>query len=195
MEFLRIFDGFMTFSKTFSTNTGRIIRIPMNCNRRFGIDETIPLRSVYFSTFSRTGSAALSTANVNPRSSPDITNMSYVLKIDNQNISVPLKEPTKLWALKEFNAELPLVLVVTGWTTNANDSENSALDAIYAAYRCRGNVNFVTVDTAAYVDTLYSWSAFNTEEIGEIIADSLKHLIQTYPIEKIHLIGKPKWVR
>lgn len=116
--------------------------------------------------------------------------MSYVLKIDNQNISVPLKDPEKLWTLKEFNPELPLVLVVTGWTTNFNDTENPALDKIYAAYRCRGNVNFVTVDTSAYVDTLYSWSAFNTEEIGEIVADSLKHLIKTYPIEKIHLIGK-----
>lgn len=116
--------------------------------------------------------------------------MSFILKIDNQNITVPLKEPQKLWALKEFNANLPLVLMVTGWTTNANDSENSALDKIYDAYRCRGNVNFVTVDTGAYVDTLYSWSAFNTEEIGEIIAESLGHLIKTYPIEKIHLIGK-----
>lgn len=43
--------------------------------------------------------------------------------------------------------------------------------------------------TAGFVDTLYSWSAFNTEEIGKVIADSLVYLIKTYPIEKIHLIG------
>lgn len=41
-----------------------------------------------------------------------------------------------------------------------------------------------------YVDTLYSWSALNTEEIGKVMSDSLAHLIKTYPIEKIHLIGK-----
>lgn len=42
------------------------------------------------------------------------------------------------------------------------------------------------------MDTLYTWSAFNTEEIGKVIADSLAYLIKTYPIEKIHLIGK--WI-
>lgn len=45
---------------------------------------------------------------------------------------------------------------------------------------------------AGFVDTLYSWSAFNTEEIGNVIAESLKHLIKSYPIEKIHLIGELK---
>lgn len=46
-----------------------------------------------------------------------------------------------------------------------------------------------TVDTSSYVDTLYSWSAFNTEEIGKLIAKGLQKLIKNYPIEKIHLIG------
>lgn len=69
--------------------------------------------------------------------------MSYILKIDNQNITVPLNDPEKLWSLKEFNPKLPLVMVITGWTTNFNDTENPTLDKIYAAYRCRGNVNFV----------------------------------------------------
>lgn len=43
--------------------------------------------------------------------------------------------------------------------------------------------------TAGFIDTLYTWSAFNTEEIGKIISESLVHLIKTYPIEKIQLIG------
>lgn len=47
-----------------------------------------------------------------------------------------------------------------------------------------------TVDTSNFVDTLYSWSALNTEEIGNAIATALGQLIKTYPIEKIHLIGK-----
>lgn len=89
------------------------------------------------------GSAALSTERVKPRATPEIGNMSYVLKINNQNISVPLNKPQQLWLLREFNPKLPLVMVITGWTTNFNDTENSALDVIYAAYRCRGNVNFV----------------------------------------------------
>lgn len=88
------------------------------------------------------GSAALSSGNIKPRTIPDMANMSYVLKIRNQNISVPLNQPRKLWALREFNPRLPLVMVITGWTTNANDT-NPALDVIWPAYRCRGNVNFV----------------------------------------------------
>lgn len=51
---------------------------------------------------------------------------------------------------------------------------------------------FYFIFQAGFVDTLYSWSAFNTEELGDIIAESLKILIRTYPIEKIHLIGESK---
>lgn len=90
------------------------------------------------------GSAALSTASVKPRTTPFIGNMSFVLKTkDNKNISVPLDKPEELWSHKEFNPKLPLVLMVTGWTTNFNDTENETLDKIFAAYKCRGNVNFV----------------------------------------------------
>lgn len=49
------------------------------------------------------------------------------------------------------------------------------------------------IDTAKFVDTLYTWSAFNTEEIGKLIAVALQELIAVYPnypIENIHLIGE-----
>lgn len=49
---------------------------------------------------------------------------------------------------------------------------------------------FTFVDKADFVDTLYTWSAFNTEEIGKEIGESLAYLTKTYPIEKIHLIGE-----
>lgn len=46
------------------------------------------------------------------------------------------------------------------------------------------------IDTAQYVDTLYEWSAFNTEDIGKHLAAALKDLTDhSYPIENIHLIG------
>lgn len=69
--------------------------------------------------------------------------MNYILKTKDKNISVPLNQPQKLWSLKEFNPMLPLVLVITGWTTSGNDTQNPALDVIWPAYRCRGRVNFV----------------------------------------------------
>lgn len=84
-------------------------------------------------------SAALSSKTVSPRVSPDINKMNYLLKIRNQTISVPLNEPKKLWSLKEFNPKLPLVMMITGWKFNINNTNS---DEIYAAYRCRGNINF-----------------------------------------------------
>lgn len=48
---------------------------------------------------------------------------------------------------------------------------------------------FQGIDSGAYIDTLYSWSAFNTEPIGVLIAEALADLTATYPVEKIHLIG------
>lgn len=102
------------------------------------------------------GSAALSSGNIKPRTIPDMANMSYVLKIRNQNISVPLNQPRKLWALREFNPRLPLVMVITGWTTNANDT-NPALDVIWPAYRCRGNVNFVVSFQIKTIINNFQW--------------------------------------
>lgn len=45
------------------------------------------------------------------------------------------------------------------------------------------------VDAASFVDTLYTWSAFNTDDLGMHIAEGLKQLIKIVPVENIHLIG------
>lgn len=74
---------------------------------------------------------------------PNIDNMSYILYTGENRIFVPLNHPDDLWEHQEFDKKIPLVILVTGWTTNANSSNNAALNKIYAAYRCRGNTNFV----------------------------------------------------
>lgn len=66
-----------------------------------------------------------------------------MLKVKDKNIIIPMKNPSQLWSAKEFNRYLPLVIMITGWTTGPNDIVNRALDIIYAAYRCRGKINFV----------------------------------------------------
>ncbi|XP_031628395.1 hepatic triacylglycerol lipase-like [Contarinia nasturtii] len=134
-------------------------------------------------------SAAMSSESTKPLVTPNIADMNYILKVGDRNISVPLNKPQQLWLLKEFNPRFPLVMVIAGWTSNVNDGGSPALDVVYAAYRCRGNVNFVTVDTAGLIDTLYTWAAFNTEEIGNVISESLTYLVKIYPMQKIHLIG------
>jgi len=135
--------------------------------------------------------AALSSNEVKPRVEPDINSMNFVLKFNHTDYLIPLSSPELLWQHEKFNPSWPTALLVTGWNTNYNDSliGNWALDTVYEAYHCRGNINFITVDTAAFVDTLYTWSSYNTDTVGEKIAEALQILIPTYPIEKLHLIG------
>lgn len=81
---------------------------------------------------------------------PNMDDMNYILKIKDQNISVPLSEPMKFRNLKEFDSTHPTIVMITGWTTNVNKPVNHALDLIYAAYRCRGNVNFLVNNILKY---------------------------------------------
>lgn len=136
-------------------------------------------------------SAALSENQVKPRDKylPELSKMNYIFP-SNKTL-IPLQSPHELWNNTLFNPSLKTEILVTGWTSNINET-NNALETIWQAYKCRGNVNFIAVDTAEFVDTLYSWSAFNTEEIGNLIAVALKDLFTqypNYPIEDVHLIG------
>lgn len=87
----------------------------------------------------------MSVSQVKPRFTPNINEMNFVLKFDNKDYLIPLTKPDQLWKHEKFNPTWPLILLATGWTTNYNDSiiGNSALDTLYEAYHCRGNVNFV----------------------------------------------------
>lgn len=105
---------------------------------RFFFFSTVPF--IFF--FSVLGAASLSAKTVQPKFLPKVHEMNFVLLTESKNISVPLENPEQLWTNAEFKKDLPLVLLITGWTTNINDT-NNALDTVYAAYRCRGNVNFV----------------------------------------------------
>lgn len=110
----------------------------------------------------KTGSASLSVSQVKPRFTPNIDEMNFVLKYDNKDYLIPLTKPDLLWKHEKFNPNWPLVLLATGWTTNYNDSiiGNSALDTLYKAYHCRGNINFVVsiVCIDSNENTIYSIS-------------------------------------
>lgn len=106
------------------------------------------------------GAVALSGNGIHSSVLPDVEKMSYVLKAGDKNISVPLNEPEKLWTLQEFNPDLPLIMVITGWNTNLNTTDNDALNTIYAAYRCRGNFNFVVLTFLHILTKIYSYFSF-----------------------------------
>lgn len=45
------------------------------------------------------------------------------------------------------------------------------------------------LDAANFIDTLYSWSALNTDPIGEYLAEALWQLDEDYVTKQVHLIG------
>lgn len=114
--------------------------------------------------------------------------MNYVLLTDAENISIPITESVKLWRHEKFDPKKRVVILVTGWNTDI-DEENSAASALWAAYNTRGDTNFVLIDSARYVDTLYAWSAFNTQELGVGLGKGLAELAQVVPLDKIHVMG------
>lgn len=45
-------------------------------------------------------------------------------------------------------------------------------------------------DTSNFIDSLYTWSAFNTEGVGKIVGSAVAELANVVDIQGIHLIGK-----
>lgn len=70
--------------------------------------------------------------------------MNYLLRTRKGDHLVPLQSPEELWAHAEFNRELDTAILVTGWFSNIDSTmENDALEAVWEAYKCRGNINFI----------------------------------------------------
>lgn len=90
------------------------------------------------------GSASLSQKQVKPKVLPDISKMNYLLKTRRGDHSIPIQTPEKLWNHPAFNRELKTAILVTGWFSNVDSTmENDALETVWEAYACRGDINFV----------------------------------------------------
>lgn len=76
------------------------------------------------------------------------------------NFRIPLLEPHKLWDNPKFNRNFNTTLLVTGWNTNVN-STNEAVDTLFRAYKHR-KINFV-VGIFFYLLKPKSLSLFKTK--------------------------------
>lgn len=114
--------------------------------------------------------------------------MSYVLFTDTDNVSVPILQPSELWKNEKFDTGKKVVILVTGWGSSI-DEKNDAAGVLSEAYKARGDTNFILIDTAKFVDTLYTWSAFNTRILGAELGKGLTELVKDVPLENIHLMG------
>lgn len=96
-----------------------------------------------FSIFA--GSAAIHLDAIKPSFTPSVHKMNFELLTHNgENITIPLLDPEALWKHPKFNQKWDVVLLVTGWNSNINET-NDALDTLYASYRLR-NTNFVVIE-------------------------------------------------
>ena len=135
------------------------------------------------------GSIALSANNsTESYKQPKNEEINYVLLTENENISIPVTDSIRLWAHEKFDPSKKVVVMITGWNSDIA-SENTAADELWKAYKSRGDTNFILIDTARYVDTLYAWSAFNTQELGKAVGMGLAELINYVPLENIHVMG------
>ncbi|XP_061386580.1 vitellogenin-1-like [Musca vetustissima] len=142
---------------------------------------------VIFTAINQACSLFLASGAINPRVTPSVEKMHFQLRTPCKNISVPLQQPEELVNLEEFDIEKKVVILVSGWGSDGNKS--TYIQDFADAFNCRGEHNFVYLNTGDSIQTLYSWSAFNTDEIGNILAESLQRLTQCIPVENIHLIG------
>ncbi|XP_037937553.1 vitellogenin-1-like [Teleopsis dalmanni] len=131
--------------------------------------------------------AALFSETIVPKFTPDINLLQFQLCTACNKYNYPLLNAEDMCRSPEFDSKKKVVIFATGWATKVNDSK--AINALAKAYNCRGDVNFVAFDTANFVDTLYTWSALNTDEIGLNLAKGLVKLSNIVPVENIHLIG------
>ncbi|KAH8274208.1 hypothetical protein KR018_007768, partial [Drosophila ironensis] len=147
----------------------------------------VPL-DIGFSTFNFICSTIVDLGILQSKVVPDMTKMSFLLRTngDCKNVSIPLTRAKDLWTHSGFHQDEPTVLFITGFRTSINDS---GAGAVAKAYTCRGDTNFVVLDAANFLDTLYSWSALNTEAIGEAVAKALMQLDQDYITNNLHIVG------
>jgi len=107
-----------------------------------------------------------------------------------QNLSIPLNNLKQLINHPEFVQEKKITILVTGWLTNLRLYANPGADILYKAYSTREDINFIVFDTWDYLDTLYSWAAFRTAELGIALGNALITLKNYLPKSEFHLLGK-----
>ncbi|XP_023297527.2 vitellogenin-1-like [Lucilia cuprina] len=147
----------------------------------FGLPEVAVFRTIH-----ELCSLYLSSGNINPMITPDIQQMYFQLRTPCSSLSYPIEQAGQILDIDEFDVNKPVVLFISGWTSTI---ESDSILHMSKAYNCRGGYNFLALNASYFIDTLYTWSAFNTEAVGRIVAQGLVQLYKEVPAENIHLIG------
>ncbi|KAM7350118.1 vitellogenin-1-like [Cochliomyia hominivorax] len=132
-------------------------------------------------------SVYLASDTIDPRITPDMDEMSLRLYTSScKELSFPLIKAEEILNSPEFDVNKKVAIFVTGW--RVSPEADYILD-LANAFNCRGDYNYLALNSSDSIDTLYTWSAYNTEEVGRQLALALQKLIDKVPAENIHLIG------
>uniref|UniRef100_A0A1I8Q014 Lipase domain-containing protein n=1 Tax=Stomoxys calcitrans TaxID=35570 RepID=A0A1I8Q014_STOCA len=129
----------------------------------------------------------LDSGKIDPRITPKAENINFQLRAPCKNISIPILEADKIVDLPEFDVNGQVVIYISGWRTTINGTTET--QDMANAFNCRGGYNFLYVDPLNYVQTIYTWSAFNTEAVGAFVAEGIVKLVKKIPLKNIYLIG------
>ena len=136
-----------TFSKTTVKFAGRVWEFVPTPETVFNIGKQVLIglpQEVLAYGIDKFCSAAVHLNAVTPSAPPNINEMNFeFLTQSGENITIPLLYPDALANHVEFRRDFTTVLLVTGWNSNINKT-NDALETLYAAYQTR-DVNFLVI--------------------------------------------------
>ncbi|KAM7350117.1 vitellogenin-1-like [Cochliomyia hominivorax] len=132
-------------------------------------------------------SVYLAADTIDPNVTPNMDEMSLRFHSSScKELSFPLSHAEEIPDNDEFDVNKKVAIFVHGWNSN---SEADYVLEMANAFNCRDDYNFLALNTGDSINTLYTWSSYNTEEVGRQLALALEKLVEKIPVENIHLIG------
>ncbi|XP_065364516.1 vitellogenin-1-like [Calliphora vicina] len=181
-----VFSSFNTIVKGIGKEIPNVLLTPQELFKAskqvlFGLPET-----AVFKTINQVCSVYLAADTINPRVTPNMDTMSLRLRTPCEELIFPLNQAEEILESSDFDVNKKVAIFVTGWMSG---SDAGYVSDMANAFNCRGDYNFLALNSSDSIDTLYTWSAFNTEEVGRQLAIALAKLAEQVPAENIHLIG------
>ncbi|XP_075157395.1 vitellogenin-3-like [Haematobia irritans] len=119
-----------------------------------------------------------------PLKIPTIERMSFQLRVPCGQFDFPLRNAENLRQSPYFDVNKKTIFFVAGWLV---EPDMDYIEDLAQAYHCRGDHNFVFVNTGGFTTNLYINAASISTQLGQLFAIGLKNL-GIHP-KRIHLIG------
>ncbi|XP_075156638.1 phospholipase A1-like [Haematobia irritans] len=124
------------------------------------------------------------TVEGNPIKEATEDDISFILITPCGRQEFPFNSVDQLRQAPGFNGNRTSVFFITGWLVNP---DKEYINDMAKAFNCRGDYNFVLVNTNGVINNLYFSSAYHTGELGRLIAMALQNT--AIHSAKIYVIG------